>query len=1189
MLFPANLHAALQPEAETPRATTDDGRCFYISIFLETYNNLKQEFGYERFEENYWWVGDTPEDRYVKAQEIADNFIPDQQGLHFTTGEADTGQSNNLEINEAKGGVSGALAISRGQNQVFKYAFSTFCSIDTRQASYSSSQVAKFYVDPTFEGGTLKFDSDDLSLDQDFEVKDYKTNAIDNAGNSVELTGVLSGPGGIIYKGAGTTTLTGENTYTGVTKIDQGVLQIGNGGRTGSLGASSDIDIQNEGSLWFNREDNIEIKNSISGSGSIQKLGEGILSLQKPIPGFVGEIAVNLGTLELKDSVLGKELDDYVTGATPKLSIAAGATTTALGGENYVQTLEGAGDLGIEENAVFVIQSSQISSVFKGQVSGKGDLVLSGSDADLTLTSGNTLEGDIIVNQPQRELTPKQIILKQSGTLGSANLKLEGVKTELVLDRNNSFEFANGVSGKGSILHRGEGTTTLSGTNTYEGSTTVEEGVLAIAKAGSIPKGSKTVVNGAGQLDLYTSSSSGSIPKGEAFKIDQVEIQEVGQLFVSARNPLVANTITMNANGLKNIGGIAVEIFEKFESEENKAPIRVSGKFNYQSGALVVQSPVTSDPEGTWNIVAGEVSNAEELAKNTYLVTGGPNRQTYKFSGLNVPILGPAMYKGSLKADSLNLVIEAKTPEEIECQLNPENCAIDLPSPDEEVGNLPPIYLPSPDEGAGNELPDLDGDGELDQLPGCEVGDDLCDIISDIPGDEDDALGQEEDLADDVIDGLLDGLAEEEIDLPLSFDYGQLAKLVVSGLLPRNVDAPGRSLFNYNNLLVDTVFERLPLRQFKAVEVAEVVEEEAVMVEPEAVSPAEPIRGLWSQTEGMDEQQAQEYLAQRVAQGNQVVVEDVDVDFELDGIGYVEDPSLTGQYANREGVRAWYRAFGGDTGPTKTSTLYGNYNASASGMVLGADVSLGSNVQIGVFGNYGDVNLYQYSGDTGSGSWNPTGWGGGITADWWSKNFYVQGLISASSFSGNQKRNIIAINEQLGNETARGDKNVTSYSYALRLGAPFEAGRLLLEPQFTAAWTQNQESGFTEKGADQLNLRYGSRTTNFLQTELGMKFALPIKSGERGEWVPNLRVAWLGDWNQNNEDQSIGYEFTDKKVGVDSLEDDQNGVLIEGGLDYTMANINNGSWKLYVRGGAEVWGGERGTDWRASGGMTWQF
>jgi uncharacterized protein YhjY with autotransporter beta-barrel domain len=363
------------------------------------------------------------------------------------------------------------------------------------------------------------------------------------------------------------------------------------------------------------------------------------------------------------------------------------------------------------------------------------------------------------------------------------------------------------------------------------------------------------------------------------------------------------------------------------------------------------------------------------------------------------------------------------------------------------------------------------------------------------------------------------------------------------------------------------------------------VEEEAVIVEP--APEAEPIRGLWSKTEGMNEQQAQEYLEQRVAQGEQVVVDDVAI--ELDGVGYVEDPSLTAQYAERDGVRAWYRAFGGDIGPTQTSILYGDYSASAGGMVLGADVSLGSNVQIGAFANYGDVALNQFGGDTGSGSWNPNGWGGGITADYWSENFYVQGLISASSFSGNQKRNILRINKSLGDETASGEKSATSYAYALRLGAPFQAGSLLMEPQFTAAWTQNQESGFSESGAGQLNLRYSSRTTNFLQTELGMKFALPIKSGERAEWVPNLRVAWLGDWDQNNGDQTIGYRFTDKDVDVPSYEEDNSGVLIEGGIDYTMANINSGSWKLYVRGGAEVWGGERGTDWRASGGVTWQF
>ena len=624
---------------------------------------------------------------------------------------------------------------------------------------------------------------------------------------------------------------------------------------------------------------------------------------------------------------------------------------------------------------------------------------------------------------------------------------------------------------------------------------------------------------------------------------------------------------------LETDGTIVVGLGNSLTRSIKSAPIIMTAGaddvgFKYSGGKFLISVDRQGDTQGTYFIVDGKVLNPEELAENVSIVYDcdleNDECTEDAFSGLGREKgINAALNEVYLAEGSLQLIVEPKDD-------------IVIPDPDKPDPGNPDN--PDPQD------PDVNNDGEVDDLPGCEVGDDLCDIISDIPGDEDDASDQEEDIADGVIDGIIDGLEDGEIDLPL-INYGTLAKLIGSGLLPRNVDAPGRSLFNYNNLLVDTVFERLPLRQFSAVEVAEVVEEEAVIVEPQAEE--EPIRGLWSQREGMDEQQAQAYLEQRVAQGDQVVVEDAEI--ELDGVGYVEDPSLTAQYSEREGVRAWYRAFGGDIGPTQTSILYGDYNASAGGMVLGADVSLGSNVQIGAFANYGDVSLNQFGGDTGSGSWNPNGWGGGITADYWSENFYVQGLISASSFTGNQKRNIVRITDNLGDETASGDKSATSYAYALRLGAPFQAGSLLMEPQFTAAWTQNQESGFSENGADQLNLRYGSRTTNFLQTELGMKFALPIKSGERAEWVPNLRVAWLGDWDQNNGDQSIGYRFTDQDVDVPSYEEDNNGVLIEAGLDYTMANINSGSWKLYARGGAEVWGGDRGTDWRASGGVTWQF
>ena len=116
-----------------------------------------------------------------------------------------------------------------------------------------------------------------------------------------------------------------------------------------------------------------------------------------------------------------------------------------------------------------------------------------------------------------------------------------------------------------------------------------------------------------------------------------------------------------------------------------------------------------------------------------------------------------------------------------------------------------------------------------------------------------------------------------------------------------------------------------------------------------------------------------------------------------------------------------------------------------------------------LYANYGDVNVVQ-GGVTGGGSWNPDGWGGGVTADYWTDNFYVQGLLGATGYSATQSRGISNLEKEWGGDTATASKNATSYVGALRIGAPFESGSLLLEPQFTGIWTQNQENSFSESG-----------------------------------------------------------------------------------------------------------------------------
>ncbi|MBX0346581.1 autotransporter-associated beta strand repeat-containing protein, partial [Acetobacter sp. TBRC 12305] len=59
--------------------------------------------------------------------------------------------------------------------------------------------------------------------------------------NTVTLAQVIDGTGSLSQNGTGTLVLNADNTYTGATTIAQGVLQLGNGGTTGSIAASSAI------------------------------------------------------------------------------------------------------------------------------------------------------------------------------------------------------------------------------------------------------------------------------------------------------------------------------------------------------------------------------------------------------------------------------------------------------------------------------------------------------------------------------------------------------------------------------------------------------------------------------------------------------------------------------------------------------------------------------------------------------------------------------------------------------------------------------------------------------------------------------------------------------------------------------------------------------------------------------------
>ncbi|ECD4577832.1 autotransporter outer membrane beta-barrel domain-containing protein [Salmonella enterica subsp. enterica serovar Newport] len=375
----------------------------------------------------------------------------------------------------------------------------------------------------TITGGTLTADHADSLGSGD----------IDNSGvlkvGEGDLENTLSGSGSLVKTGTGELTLSGDNTYSGGTTITGGTLTADH---ADSLGSG---DIDNSGVLKVGEG---ELKNTLSGSGSLVKTGTGELTLSGDNKTYSGDTTIADGTLIAANvNALGSgNIDNSGTlmldanGAFELANVTthSGATTAlAAGSTLYASQLtqENGSTLSIDLGAATDDAMITADSVTLGgtlNVTGIGSVTdswtpeaytytLIDSDSaitsdfdDLTIAGMNREDVDFLTidgKVDETDNTHYDLTASLSWYADRDNATTDAHGTFTLSDPDGSFNVAATLTdvddtldpgsrwdGK-SLTKEGAGTLILSGDNDYSGGTTINEGTLVAASTTALGTG----------------------------------------------------------------------------------------------------------------------------------------------------------------------------------------------------------------------------------------------------------------------------------------------------------------------------------------------------------------------------------------------------------------------------------------------------------------------------------------------------------------------------------------------------------------------------------------------------------------------------------------------------------------------------------------------------------------------------
>jgi autotransporter-associated beta strand protein len=486
----------------------------------------------------------------------------------------------------------------------------------------------------------------------------FGTIDVTNTGDMATVNVPITGSVGLNAGGAGTLILTsGSNSYTGVTVVSNGVLQIGAGTSAAKIGSGA-IVIYNGGTLSLGNLSGTTFSNSVTngagGLGVLQVLLAKSTTLSGPITdGVIGKLGLTQGgsgTTILTNA--GNNFSGATTISNGTLEIGSASAAGSIGAgspvsvgnngslllakvsggvlaNNISNHVGGTGTVNVNSPTAVTLNGTLTDGDFSlsFKQSGTGTTTLTGNDnyTGATTVSGGTLQ---VGNGTSGNLSTTAVTV--SGTAAivtdlvdgatfapSVNLSSAGSALKGIQAGTNTFSGV--ISGLGVVDQNGAGKMILTQTETYTGATNVNLGTLEVD--GMLAAGSTVAVKGG------TLSGTGTIQGKATLAGGAIDLGSGGT---------IAGTLTItggNWNGAGTVDGAVTSSSGTF-TVGNGADLTAAAGLSITGGALAGTGTITSNvtyKSSSTSTFGGVIADSG----TTSFLTVNKAGSTFVLSGIN--------------------------------------------------------------------------------------------------------------------------------------------------------------------------------------------------------------------------------------------------------------------------------------------------------------------------------------------------------------------------------------------------------------------------------------------------------------------------------------------------------------------------------------------------------------------------